>query len=230
MEPKDFNRAIDAILDKQCDTPWNKSTLVGISGIDGSGKGYVTKQLADHLQMHNVNAISIGIDGWLNLPPVRFNPNNPAEHFYENALRFDQMFSELVLPLKNNRRVSIAADYTEETAIGYRRQDYQFEDVDVILLEGIYLFKPAYRDYFDLKIWIDCTFETALERALRRGQESLPPAETIQAFNAIYLPAQRIHFAKDNPQTAADLVIVNDGRLANAKHAKPNVYAAAMLF
>lgn len=228
MESRDFNRAIEAILDKQCDTSWNKSTLVGISGIDGSGKGYVTERLVEHLRAHNVNAVGIGIDGWLNLPRVRFNSEKPAEHFYEHALRFDQMFSELILPLKENRSVSIVADYVEETSAEYQKQILQFRDVDVILLEGIYLFKPAYRNYFDLKLWLDCTFETALERAIKRGQEALSKAETVQAYNTIYFPAQRIHFDKDNPQACADLVIANDDRITLRSVSKTAV--PALLF
>jgi len=85
--------------------------------------------------------------------------------------------------------------------------------VDVLLLEGIYLLRPDFRPRYDLAIWIDCTFETAIERAIARGQEGLPPGETVRAFRTIYLPAQEIHFARDDPRAAADLVVVNDPRL-----------------
>ena len=64
--------------------------------------------------------------------------------------------------------------------------------------------------------WLDCTFATALERALRRGQEGLPPDETIRAYETIYFPAQRIHFARDEPRAGADLVVPNDHRLTVA--------------
>jgi hypothetical protein len=36
-----------------------------------------------------------------------------------------------------------------------------------------------------------------------RGQEDLPPAETINTFETIYFPAQRKHLARDNPRDAA---------------------------
>jgi uridine kinase len=153
------------------------------------------------------------VDGWLNLPQLRFSQNPavpPAAHFYEHAIRFEEMFERLILPLKQNRRHFLLAAYTEETATAYRQHLYQFEDVDVILLEGIFLFKPAYRNHFELKLWVDCSFETALARALQRGQEGLPPAETIQAYNTLYFPAQRLHFALDDPRAAADLILVNE--------------------
>jgi uridine kinase len=65
-------------------------------------------------------------------------------------------------------------------------------------------------DHFDFKIWIDCSFKTALERAVTRSQEGLSATQTIKAYNDIYFPAQRIHFEKDTPQKAADLIVAND--------------------
>src|SRR5439155_6858688 len=77
-------------------------------------------------------------------------------------------------------------------------------------LEGIFLFKPAYRHQFDLAVWIDCSFETALQRAIARGQEGLPAAETKKAFETIYFPAQQIHLTRDHPRETADIVFPND--------------------
>jgi uridine kinase len=78
------------------------------------------------------------------------------------------------------------------------------------LVEGIFLFKQAYRSLFDVAIWVDCTFATALARALQRAQEGLPSAETIAAYETIYFPAQRIHLDQDNPRGSADLILDND--------------------
>ena len=145
---------------------------------------------------------------------MRFDPAHPAEHFYRHAFRFDEMFERLILPLRDRRSIRLEADFTEETATAYRKHVYAFEDVDVVLLEGIYLLRHDFRPRYDLAIWIDCTFETAIERAIARGQEGLPPEETVRAFRTIYLPAQEIHFARDDPKAAADLVVANDPRLA----------------
>jgi len=159
---------------------------------------------------------NINIDGWLNLPARRFSQDRPGEHFYEHAIRFEELFDQLVLPLRARRTHEVVADFAEETATAYRPHAYRYENVDVILLEGIFLFKRAWRPHFDLALWLDCTFETALERALRRGQEGLPPGETIRAYETIYFPAQRIHFARDEPRAGADLVVPNDHRLTPA--------------
>jgi len=46
---------------------------------------------------------SLAADDWAAAPEKRFDPNRPAEHFYEHGFRFDEMFREIILPLKSRR-------------------------------------------------------------------------------------------------------------------------------
>ncbi len=186
-----------------------QAVLVGISGIDAGGKGFITEKIAQRLQESGWRDATINVDDWLNLPEVCLSRHKPAEHFYEHAMRFDEMFDRLIVPLKQNWAVTLVAECAD--AKGSRRKHrYEFRKIDIILLEGIFLFRPAYRNCFDLTVWVDCSFATAFKRAIERGQEGLPPAETIKAFETIYFPAQRIHFTRDNPQAAADFIIQNE--------------------
>ena len=186
-----------------------EAVLVGISGIDASGKGFVTEKLTGLLLDKGVRTAVASVDGWLNLPRVRFDPIDPAGNFYRNALRLDEMFNEFVIPLKKNGSISLTTDFTEETATEYRNHVYNFRNIDVILLEGIFLFKRGFTEHFDLRVWIDCPFEIALERAVARSQEGLSAAETTRVYRTIYFPAQFIHFAIDDPIATADIVYPN---------------------
>ncbi len=135
---------IDSILETRRQVSTQRSILVAVSGIDGCGKGYLTAKIVDVLKASGINAVGINGDGWLNLPNKRFNRDNPAEHFYLHAFRFDEMFSQLVLPLRDRRSIHIEADFAEETATTYRQHLYQFEKVDAIVLEAIYLLQSAF--------------------------------------------------------------------------------------
>lgn len=208
-----LDSAIERIVETHRRVPADRCTLVAISGIDASGKGYLAANMVQALRRLDLRGANINIDGWLNLPQVRFRKNNPAENFYRNAIRFEDMFRQLVFPLRDSGSLRIEMDYAEETATIYRKQLYEFKDIDIILLEGIYLLKRQYQTYYDLSFWIDCTFETALERALARGQESLPPEATIKAYRTIYFPAQEVHFAENEAKRAASAIITNDPRL-----------------
>jgi uridine kinase len=201
---------VEAIA-RKCDAVVpNRAVLVGISGIDGCGKGFISEKLADSLRTKSLNVAPISADDWLNLPNVCINPDNPGEHFYKHALRLDEMFERLIVPLRDHRGVDVLADCGDAKATSHRKHRYVFWNIDVVLLEGIFLFKPGYREYFDLKVWIECSFQTALRRAIVRGQEGLPPAETQHAFETIYFPAQRIHIERDNPRESADYIFAND--------------------
>ena len=212
-EVTSLGQLIEAIVSTRTTTPQTRAALIGISGIDGSGKGFITAQLDQRLRDLGWSVAVVCADDWLNLPDVCVNRDNPAEHFYDNALRLEEMFDRLILPLRNERRVDIVADCGDAKAVAYRKHHYVFRNIDILLLEGIFLFKSTYRDQFDLKIWIDCSFDNALHRAIARGQEGLPPTETKHAFEAIYFPAQRLHFERDQPCEFADVVFNNDTAL-----------------
>ena len=204
-----INEVICKILERRATVADSRSLLVGVSGIDGCGKGYLTKQLQAHLALDAITSVVLNVDGWLNLPQKRFDQSAPAENFYQNAIRFDEFFTQLALPLRDRRSVHLVADFVEETASEYRKHTYDFRDVSVVLVEGIFLFKPQYRNHFDLTIWIDCSFPTALARAIDRAQEGLSRANTIAVYDTIYFPAQRIHLAQDKPREHADLIFEN---------------------
>ncbi|MUG96912.1 hypothetical protein F7734_33055 [Scytonema sp. UIC 10036] len=67
------------ILNKRLEVQQDNSLLVAVSGIDGSGKGYITEKLIAEVNNQGVFAIAINIDPWLTLPEIRFNPENPVE-------------------------------------------------------------------------------------------------------------------------------------------------------
>jgi uridine kinase len=207
MKPKTIIEAISAKCRKM---PTGQCLLAGISGIDASGKGFITAKLAEKLKHKGFNVAVINVDGWLNLPNIRFDENNAAQNFYENAIRFDEMFTELILPLKTDRSVNLTTDFVEETAVRSKKHTYLYQHIDVILLEGVFLFKNRFLKHFDLKIWIECSFETALKRAVLRSQEGLSAVETVRAYETIYFPAQKIHFERDTPHESADFVFVNE--------------------
>jgi uridine kinase len=205
-----IDAAVEMILAGRRRVPAHESMLVAVSGIDGSGKGYVTERIIACIQRKSLHAVTVNVDGWLNFPSRRFHKERPEEHFYRHAIRFDDMFEQLILPLKRQRSIRVEADLAEETATVYHRHVYDFRDVDVIVLEGIYLLKRAFRRYYNLALWVNCSFETALIRALRREQEGLSPDETIQAYQTIYFLAQYIHFALDDLRSSADAILDND--------------------
>jgi uridine kinase len=78
------------------------------------------------------------------------------------------------------------------------------------LVEGILLFKKKWLPFYDYKIWIDCSFEAGLRRALKRNIEKLDDERLLADYATFYYPAQRYHFKKDDPKGNADLIFDNN--------------------
>ena len=155
------------------------------------------------MKKHGLSVAVINVDGWLNLPNVRFNPANPAAHFYEHAIRFEEMFAQLVDPLVRDRGVDLEFDFTEETATALPQAEAARLPTSMW---------SCWREFSCSSRPIERASISPLDRYVVRdraaaGDRARPgrsaAAETIRAFETIYFPAQRLHLARDNPAGAA---------------------------
>lgn len=188
----------------------SRALLVALSGIDGSGKGYIARKLEVMLRARGLKVANIGIDPWQNLPNIRISDSNSGPHFYHNAMRFEALFRDLLLPLKQDRNVKITMDYMEQTASQFSPFTYEHSDIDIILVEGIFLFQPSWFHEFDMSIWVDCLETTALKRAIARNQEGVSEEALVAEYHQIYFPAQHYHRHQDNPTQLAEFLFNND--------------------
>ncbi|HEV8507422.1 MAG TPA: hypothetical protein VGQ53_18550 [Chitinophagaceae bacterium] len=183
---------------------------IGVSGIDASGKGFVCRVLENELEKQNLKVANINIDPWQNPITVRLQKEEPARNFYNTVFRWDDFFSQLISPLKKNGSIHLETKLIRTDSDEYYPFTYDLNKIDILLIEGIFLFKKELRDYYDLKIWTNCSFETALQRAIARNSENLDKEQLIHDYQLYYYPAQRYHFEKDNPFEAADIIYQND--------------------
>lgn len=193
-----------ALHDKQA------AFTVAISGIDASGKGYTASLLQQDLQSKGYNVANINIDPWQNPIPVRLQKENAAENVYENIFRWNDFFEQLIFPLQKNKSIYLEIQAIRSDADVYYPLIYDHKRIDILIVEGILLFKKKYLPYYDFKIWIDCSFETGLERAIERNVENLDKERLIYDYDMYYYAAQRLHFKRDNPQQIADIIFNNN--------------------
>jgi len=199
----------NSILEKKKIYDGDRLFTVAISGIDASGKGYVTKLLQQKLEEKGYRAASINIDPWQNRLPVRLRKENAAENVYENIFRWNDFFEQLLFPLQANKSIYLKTTGIHTHADEYYPLVYDFNNPDILLIEGILLLKKKYLPYYDYKIWIDCSFETGMQRAISRNAEKLEKEKLIEDYNTFYYPAQRLHLEKDQPLHTADLIFEN---------------------
>jgi len=190
-----------------------KAQIVAISGIEGSGKRELTEKIAAALRLDGLNVAVIHTDDWEASKDVRFNIMNSPEEYYLNAYRFDEMFEELILPLKlfGSIKTSVNLDDAESP----RTVDYHFNDIDIILIEGVYLLQEAYLDLYDYSCWVKSNFETAPKRLheevnIEESQEAL-----VNLFELLIKPAGQYHLYADDPIGNSRSIYLEEAQLAN---------------
>jgi uridine kinase len=78
----------------------------------------------------------------------------------------------------------------------------------VLIVDGVFAFRPEINRYWDYRVWLDIAPELAVQRGLRRDQAwAGSDAETLHRDR--YQAAQRVYLAEVDPVPQADLVIDN---------------------
>ena len=199
----------DVIAYRRLESKSGRALLVAISGIDASGKGSLASRLSTNLKRLGMNVATIGIDPWQTAPVLRQEAADPAEHFYLHGYRFEDLFERVIEPLRNDGALDLDVELLDPHTGRRYRSRLSHESVDVIVLEGIFLFKRELRDRYDVSVWVDCSFPTALERAIVRNQEGLPEDRLVSDYERVYFPAQRLHIQADRPREFADFHFPN---------------------
>ena len=132
-----------------------RAPLIAISGIDGSGKSTLAPALTAALRERHVRAAVVTVDPWHTPPAIRFNAADPARHFYRFAFRWDELFERVIDPLRRHRSLSLTLPLLRLVDDAWYEHVYDFRDVDVVIVEGIFLLRRALRVRYDLAVWID---------------------------------------------------------------------------
>lgn len=185
----------------------NDSILrVAINGVDGSGKTRLADELAPLLAAKGAHVIRASIDGFHNPRAVRYAQGKTSpQGFYQDSFNLENFQNLLLKPLSSGGNMlykTAAFDHVTDMAV---KMDYIKATAPAILLvDGIFLFTPLLRNYFDLKIFLDVPFDTSYARMAKR--DNSPPNPNAQE-NKRYLEGQKLYFIACDPRNQADILI-----------------------
>ncbi|MBD3210203.1 uridine kinase [Candidatus Micrarchaeota archaeon] len=190
-----------------------KPFRVGIDGIDASGKTRLSNELADELKCSGRQTIRASVDGFHNPKELRYRRGRTSpEGYFHDSFDNQAIVNNILAPLGPKGALKI------KTAIFDFRTDAVVDapiitaKADTILImEGVFLFRPELVDYWDLKIFLDVDFATSISRAVKRDQYCLGDEESIRKmYEERYIPGQMLYFSTSNPKERADIIIDNN--------------------
>lgn len=184
--------------------------LVGINGVDTSGKTLFAMGLSIYLNACGIKNTVIHVDDFHHSRAVRLQGGNEIEAYYNNAFNYGQLINELLIPLKQHGSVHKTVQCLDLDSDQYTNHiPFNIDRDTVVILEGVLLYRQPLLPYFDYKLFIDITFEQVLERAAIRdvpkyGQQFL------QRYVDKYIPIQKMYCAQHKPQQCCDMLIDNN--------------------
>lgn len=189
----------------------NKPVRVAINGIEGTGKKVFSKKLTDYLNAEKLKAIQVSIDGFHFNKEVRYKQGkDSAQGYYENSYAEKIFVEKVLLSSQKNNPVFTKAIHNLETDEYLNIKPTKIDNDTILLTDGAYLFKPVYRKHWDLKIYLQTSFEIAMERGIERDKKMLGGYDlTKEKYEKRYHKASRIYQTENNPLEIADIIIEN---------------------
>jgi uridine kinase len=193
----------DAVLETR--RRLGRTTVIGISGIDCAGKTSLAAWLADELRAAGQGVVVIGGDHFNR--PRSERSTFPAED-PDYGFDYGQLIREVLIPARRGERVDARLRVKDWERDAWDRRDFLVEPGAIVLVEGVFLFRPDIVPLLDLKVWLELGFDEALERALVRDAAAMGGPDGVrERYATRYFPGQRIHLERDRPRAAADLVL-----------------------
>ena len=172
----------------------SQSFVVGINGIDCSGKTTFAKSVSKYFTHHKIENDHLDID----------NFNNPAieSETYKSFVSGSWGKKDL------NKYYELIINYSDAIrAVSESQKKYP-----LVILEGIFIYKPQLVDLFDLKIYLDIDISLGRKRfAERRSlkQDKRP----FEIYDEIWMLSHIRYESEVHPKRISDLVIdYNDER------------------
>ncbi|OHX31032.1 kinase [Bacillus mycoides] len=176
--------------------------ILGIDGLSRSGKTTLVKELEADMKQSGIPFHIFHIDDHITERNKRYNTGFAEWYEYYN-LQWDIEWLQrnFFWELQSDIQVQLPF-YHDETDI-CEMKEIQLPLVGVIIVEGVFLQRKEWRNFFHYMVYLDCSRETRFLRESEETQKNLPK------FQSRYWKAEEYYLEKESPRDLADFVIRN---------------------
>ena len=184
----------------------NQSFVIGINGIDCSGKTTFAKLVSKYFTHYKIENVCLDID----------NFNNPAIESETYKAFVSGSWDEEDL----NKYYELIINFSDATrAVSESKKKYS-----VVILEGIFIYKPQLVDIFDLKIYLDIDISLGRKRFAKR-RSIKRDKRPFDIYDEIWMLSHLRYESEVHPKRISDLVIAyNDERQGSLYNGKIVTY------
>ena len=202
---------------------------VALDGIDAAGKTSLADELVRPLQERGCPVIRASLDSFHYPREVRHRRGvmSPEGYYYDS---FDYPAAKALLldplgPGGSLRYQTALFDGRTEAALSspVRTADLH----SILLFDGVFLFRPELEACWDLRIWVEVTFEVMLSRVIQRDAKLFGGEAAVrERYQQRYIPGQHLYLEQCRPREQAHLIVDNNDPLHPVLHVGRNLTAA----
>jgi len=200
------------LVSKISDYKRDEVILLAIDGVDTSGKTFFADELRDEIK--NRPIIRISIDGFHNPREVRTRKGDLSPvGYYEDSFNYSFLETEVLKKLK------VGSPEIYSRSFDYRSDESRLEETykikvppkAIVIFDGVFLLRERLNKYWDIRVFLDVSFETVIKRAKERDLDYFKDESLLlDKYNKRYIPGQKIYFEREKPILKADIVIDNN--------------------
>lgn len=190
----------------------NAPFIIGINGVDTSGKTVFSKKLEKKLRSLNYKVQIIHVDDFHNPIPIRFSGKNPIDDYYNFSFDFKKLITDILDPIRTTGYLSQTFNHLDLASDKFEKVvEYDVSSESIVLLEGVFILKDEIRKYLDYSIFIAISFEEMKRRAIVRDVPALGNKENVMSdYERKYIPTQKMYLESFPPKIFADIILNNE--------------------
>lgn len=180
--------------------------LVGIDGVDGSGKTTFADSLARYLSSAGRPVVRIGLDDFLNPRAVRHGRGRDSpEGFWLDSYNYKRVRKWVLEPLSlEGSGVYRGACHDAASNRDVFPPSVLAPSDCVVILDGMFLHRNELASEWTLSVFLDVPFSVTAQRmAVRDGSHPDPDHLSMRR----YVQGQRLYFAECDPASRATFVV-----------------------
>lgn len=198
----------------------NRPFIIAIDGLSGAGKTTIVNHLKNMLD----NILVIHIDDHIVERKKRYNTGH--EQWYEYyQLQWDTVYleEELYKKLYQNKDQLHLSFYNKDHD-SYVNKTIPLSPYQIVIIEGVFLLREEWKNYYDYIIFLDCPKEIRYERVLVRDAYIGDKEQIVDKYQNRYWVAEEHYLNKQSPLTIAHCIVKSDERSMSLNGEKVDYY------